>query len=57
MIYGIFFTEIIDAKDVEKLKENNVDHIVAIYDNPSPVLKVSLSSFRSFVILASCYFI
>ncbi len=30
-----------DAKDISKLNENNITHIVSLYDNPYPVLQVS----------------
>ena len=36
-----------DAKDVEKLTERNISHIVAVYDNASPVLKVYFSQLKS----------
>lgn len=39
--YKFIFDPYSDAKDVVKLKDNNVSHIVAVYDNPAPVLKVS----------------
>ena len=46
MLYiNMLYVVLTDAKDVVKLTENNVDHIVAIYDNPTHVLKVCLLKF------------
>eukprot|EP00794_Sanderia_malayensis_P018820 gene18820-20716_t len=39
VIPGLYIGNFRDAKDVPKLKENNINHIVAIYDNPTPVLQ------------------
>ncbi|XP_065065001.1 dual specificity protein phosphatase 22-B-like [Rhopilema esculentum] len=39
IIPNLYIGNFRDAKDVVKLTENNVDHIVAIYDNPTHVLK------------------